>query len=76
MRQPTKDMSKKPIIRIKVVLAEKVKTNNLLTAQLKKSVTTTSSWCSNKTQPSAENISEVAKLLGVDVKDLLHTTKK
>jgi putative transcriptional regulator len=76
LHQTTKDMSKKPINRIKAVLAEKGKTNNWLAAQLEKSVTTTSRWCSNKTQPSVENMIEVAKLLGVDVKDLLHTTKK
>lgn len=69
-------MSKKPINRLKAVLAEKNKTNKWLAVQLKKSETTTSRWCSNKTQPSVENMIAISKLLGIDVKDLLHTTKK
>lgn len=76
LHQTTKDMSKKPINRIKAVLAEKGMTNNWLADKLNKSVTTTSRWCSNKTQPSVENMIEVAKLLGVDIKDLLNTTIK
>lgn len=69
-------MSIKPFNRLKAVLAEQGKTNNWLAGQLKKSVTTTSRWSSNKTQPSVENMDAIAKLLGIDIKDLLHTTKK
>lgn len=71
-----KDMSKKPINRLKAILAEQGKTNKWLAVQLKKSETTTSRWCSNKTQPSVENMIAISKLLSIDVKDLLHTTKK
>jgi len=69
-------MPNKPINRLKAVLAEHGKTNNWLAAQLKKSVTTTSRWCSNKTQPSVENMASIAKLLNIDIKDLLNPTKK
>lgn len=71
-----KDMSKKAINRLKAILAEQGKTNKWLAVQLKKSETTTSRWCSNNTQPSVENMLAISKLLGIDVKDLLHTTKK
>jgi len=69
-------MIKKPINRLKAILAEQGKTNKWLSVQLKKSETTTSRWCSNKTQPSVENMITISKLLNIDVKDLLHTTKK
>lgn len=69
-------MSKKPINRLKAILAEHGKTNKWLAVQLKKSETTTSCWCSNKTQPSVENMIAISKLLSIDVKDLLNTTKK
>jgi len=71
-----KDMSKKAINRLKVVLAEQGKTNRWLAVQLKKNETTISRWCTNDTQPSVENMVAISKLLGVDVKDLLNTTKK
>ena len=76
LHQTLKVMSKKPFNRLKAILAEHGKTNNWLAAQLKKNVTTTSRWCSNKTQPSVENMAAIAKLLGIDIKDLLHPTKK
>jgi len=69
-------MSKKAINRLKVVLAEQGKTNRWLAVQLKKNETTISRWCTNDTQPSVENMVAISKLLGVDVKDLLNTTKK
>ncbi len=69
------DMSKKAINSLKAILAEQGKTNKLVAVQLKKSETTTSCWCSNKTQPSVENIIAISKLLSIDVKDLLHITK-
>lgn len=39
------------------------------------STTTISRWCTNKTQPSLENLVEVAGILKVDVKDLIISTK-
>ncbi len=76
MCQMLKDMRKKPINRLKAILAEQGKTNKWLAVQLKKSETTTSRWCSNQNQPSVENMLAISKLLSIDVKDILHTTKK
>lgn len=62
---------KQSLNRIKVVLAEKEKTNNWLAETLGKDPATVSKWCTNTTQPSLENIVEIAKCLGVTVNDLI-----
>lgn len=59
------------INRIKVVLVEKQRTSKWLAEQLGKSENTISKWCSNKVQPSLENLIEIAKILDIDVRDLL-----
>ena len=69
-------MNKKPINRLKAVLAEQNKTNKWLAEQLKKNETTISRWCTNEVQPSMENLVAVADLLAVDVKELIYSTKK
>ena len=66
----------KNINRLKVVLAEKKRTNKWLAAQLGKDPATVSKWCTNTSQPSLETLLEIAKLLEVDVKDLLHSSKQ
>lgn len=63
------------INRIKVVLAEKKKTNRWLASQIGKDEGTVSKWCTNNMQPNLETLREVAKLLDVDVTDLLWRTK-
>lgn len=63
------------INRIKVVLVEKQRTSKWLAEQLGKSENTISKWCSNKVQPSLDSLVEIAKILDVDVKDLLVSTK-
>jgi len=68
-------MSKKAINRIKVVLVEQGKTNKWLAEQLGKSEVTVSRWCTNEVQPSIETLTEIAKLLNVDIKELLNSTK-
>ena len=62
--------------RIKAVLAEKGKTNNWLADQMDKNRTTVSRWCTNDMQPTMESLFEIAKVLDVDVRDLLVSTKK
>lgn len=57
--------------RIKVVLVEKKKTGKWLAAQLGKDPATISKWCTNKTQPGLEMLYKIAKLLEIEVKDLL-----
>ena len=62
---------KKEINRVKVVLAEKKRTNRWLAAQLGKNEATISKWCTNTTQPSLDDLVLIAKCLEVDTKDLL-----
>jgi DNA-binding XRE family transcriptional regulator len=62
------DMCKKPINRLKAVLAEQGKTNKWLAEKLDKNETTISRWCTNETQPSMDTFIDIAKLLKIDVK--------
>ncbi|WP_299619178.1 helix-turn-helix transcriptional regulator [uncultured Tenacibaculum sp.] len=64
------------INRLKIVLAEKRRTNKWLAEQIKKRESTISLWCTNSRQPSLETLSEVAKVLNVDIRDLLKSTKQ
>lgn len=57
--------------RIKVVLAEKKRTNKWFAEQLGKAPATVSKWCTNKAQPALETIIEIANLLEVEVADLI-----
>ena len=67
--------TKKPINRIKVVLAEQDRTNKWLAERLDKNRTTVSRWCRNEMQPSLETLLEIAEALDVDVRDLLNSNK-
>lgn len=64
---------KEDINRIKVVLADKKKTNKWLAEQRGKDPATVSKWCINTSQPGFETILEISKLLGVEVPELLRT---
>lgn len=64
-------MSNKKINRIKVMLAEKEKTNKWLAEQVGKDPATISKWCTNTAQPSLEMLLQIAKVLNVEAKDLL-----
>ena len=57
--------------RLKVVLVENEKSGKWLAGQLGKSTCTVSKWCSNTTQPDLNTLDKIAKLLQVDIKDLL-----
>ena len=59
---------------IKVVLVKKKKTGKWLSEQLGKSVFTVSKWCSNSSQPDLETLNQIAKLLEVDIRELLNGT--
>ena len=61
----------KALNRIKVVLAEKGKSNKWLAEELGKGQATISKWCTNAAQPSLENLIEIAKCLEVDVNELI-----
>lgn len=66
---------KEAINRIKVVLADKNKTNKWLAEQLGKDPATVSKWCTNTSQPGVETLIDIARLLEVEVGDLLRVPK-
>ena len=57
------------------MLVEKQRTSKWLAEQLGKSENTVSKWCSNKVQPSLENLYEIAKLLDIEVRSLICSSK-
>lgn len=59
------------INRLKVVLAEKKKTGKWLAEQLGKDPATISKWCTNSSQPALETLVDIAKLLNVDINELV-----
>ena len=62
--------------RIKAILAEQDKTSKWFAEQLGKSACTVSKWCGNSVQPDLNTLDKIAKLLRVDVKDLLNPTQE
>lgn len=64
-------MAKKDINRLKVVLAEKKRTNKWLSEQLSKDPGTISKWCTNTSQPDLETFMKIARLLEVDLNELV-----
>lgn len=68
-------MNSKAINRLKVVLAEKGKTNKWLAERLKNNETTVSRWCTNEVQPSLEKLITISKILDIDVRELVNPTK-
>ena len=61
----------KDINRLKVVLAEKKRTNKWLAEQLGCAPTTVSKWCTNSSQPDLNSLLKISDLLGVDIKELI-----
>ena len=66
----------KAINRIKVVLAEKQLSGKWLAKEIGCTENTVSRWCSNKVQPSLENLLEIAEVLKVDIRELLRSSKE
>ena len=62
--------------RLKVILAEKKKTNKWLAEQLGCAPTTVSKWCTNSSQPSTESIEKIANLLDIDYTELIRIDRK
>lgn len=60
----------KDINRLKVVLAEKKRTNKWLAEQLGKDPATVSKLCTNTLQPNVETMVEIAKYLQVEIHEL------
>jgi transcriptional regulator with XRE-family HTH domain len=63
------------INRLKVVLVEKKKTSKWLAEQLRVNPSTVSKWCTNSSQPDLGNLMKMAKLLDVDINELLRIEK-
>lgn len=62
----TKDLN-----RIKVMLAEKKRSNKWLAEQLGKDPATVSKWCTNTSQPTLETLLKIAELLEVNYTELV-----
>ena len=62
---------KKDLNRIKVMLAEKKKTNKWLASAVGVNATTVSKWCTNSSQPSLETLIKIAELLEVNYTELI-----
>ena len=69
--EETKDLN-----RLKVILAEKKKTNKWLAEQLGCAPTTVSKWCTNSSQPSLETIERISNLLDIDYTELIRIDRK
>jgi DNA-binding Xre family transcriptional regulator len=63
--------SNKDLNRLKVILAEKKKSNLWLSKQLGCAPTTVSKWCTNSSQPPLESLMKITRLLGVEFKDFV-----
>lgn len=62
------------INRIKVVLAEKQRTNKWLASELGINPSTVSKWCTNSSQPDITLLVKISKLLEVELDELLDKT--
>ena len=63
----------KDLNRLKVVLVEKKKSNLWLSKQLGCAPTTVSKWCTNACQPPMETYLRIAKLLEVELSELVNS---
>ena len=72
----SRTMCKEYINRIKIALAERNKTNRWLAEKTGKSDITISRWVQNKTQPSLEQLVEIAKVLEISPKDLINDIRQ
>ena len=63
--------SNKDLNRLKVILAEKKKSNLWLSKHLGCAPTTVSKWCTNSSQPPLESLMKITRLLDVEFKDLV-----
>lgn len=66
----------KEINRLKVVLVEQKRTGKWLAETLGKNEATISRWCTNETQPSLETLLDIAKVLNVDIRELINISKR
>ena len=62
---------KKTLNRIKVMMAERMVTNKDLAKMMGKDAATVSKWVTNTSQPTLENLIEVARCLKCEINDLV-----
>lgn len=58
--------------RLKILLAEKKKTNKWLSEQLGVNSTTISKWCTNSSQPSIEMVFRLMDILEADISQIIN----
>ena len=64
-------MEKKNLNRLRVIIAEKNLTNKWLSVQLGVGQATISKWVQNNAQPNLEMLIKIAKVLNVDLNELV-----
>lgn len=69
-------MTNEDLNRIKVMLAEKKRSNKWLADQLSKDQGTISKWCTNTCQPDLKTLIKIAELLGVELTELVRMPQK
>lgn len=69
-------MANKDLNKLKVVLADKKRTNKWLAEQLGKDQTTISKWCTNTSQPGLASLMKISELLEVDLTELVRFDNK
>lgn len=68
-------METEQLNRLKVVLAEKMRSNKWLAEQLGKDQGTISKWCTNTCQPDLKTLIKISELLEVELNDLVRVRK-
>ena len=66
-----RNMETQPLDRITVMLADRMLTNKQLAEMLGKDPATISKWVTNTSQPTLENLIEIARCLKCDMNDLV-----
>lgn len=61
--------------RLKAVMAEKERSREWLADKMKVSETTVSNWCQNHIQSHLSDLKKISKLLDVDIRELIVSTK-
>ena len=64
-------MTTEHLNKLKIILAEKNKTNKWLAEKLSKDQGTISKWCTNTCQPDLKSLMRIAQLLEVNLDDLV-----
>lgn len=70
------EAGKREINRLKILLAEKKKTNKWLCEQLGVNPTTVSKWCTNSSQPSLEMVLKMMKVLDADINQIINLPER